>query len=122
MYLILKRISDLIISYLLDFIIIRRNIIKPKLENLRKYVYYTIKKDVLFNSKWHALRNRMLTYFRICGNSILIKKKIDKYGKYVNNKQFNIKGNLPQNITNILNKHPDLFQVIEYQFINRLEV
>jgi hypothetical protein len=32
------------------------------------------------------------------------------------------KGNLPQNVTNILNKHPDLLQVIEYQFINRLEV
>ena len=99
-FLISHFISDLLIRYLLDFIIIRRNIIKPQLENLRKYVYYTIKKDVLFNSKWHALRNRMLTYFRICGNSILIKKKIDKYGKYVNNKQFNIKGNLPEIINN----------------------
>jgi hypothetical protein len=106
-FLISHIISDLIISYLLDFIIIRRNIIKPKLENLRKYVYYTIKKDVLFNSKWHALRNRMLTYFRICGNSILIKKKIDKYGKYVNNKQFNIKGNLPQKINNSINQDDD---------------
>ena len=35
---------------------------------------------------------------------------------------FDDKGNLPQNVTNILNKHPDLFQVIEFQFINRLEV
>jgi hypothetical protein len=106
-FLISHFISDLLIRDLLDFIIIRRNIIKPQLENLRKYVYYTIKKDVLFNSKWHALRIRMLTYFRICGNSILIKKKIDKYGKYVNNKQFNIKGNLPEKINKYINQDDD---------------
>jgi hypothetical protein len=106
-FLISHFISDLLIRDLLDFIIIRRNIIKPQLENLRKYVYYTIKKDVLFNSKWHALRIRMLTYFRICGNSILIKKKIDKYGKYVNNKQFNIKGNLPEKINNSIHQDDD---------------
>ena len=106
-FLISHFISDLLIRYLLDFIIIRRNIIKPQLENLRKYVYYNIKKDVLFNSKWHALRIRMLTYFRICGNSILIKKKMDKYGKYVNNKQFNIKGNLPEKINNSIHQDDD---------------
>jgi hypothetical protein len=105
-FLISHIISDLVIRYLLDFVIKRRNNIKPKLENLRQYVYYTIKKDVLFNSKWHALRNRMLTYFRICGKSILIKKKIDKYGKYVNNK-LNNKGNLPENINNSINQEDD---------------
>ena len=106
-FLISHIISDLIIRHLLDFIIKRRNIIKPKLENLRKYVYYTIKKDVLFNSKWHALRNRMLTYYRICGKSILINKKIDKYGKYVYNKLLNNKGNLPENINNSINQEDD---------------
>ena len=103
-FLISHIISDLIIRYLLNFIIIRRNIVKPKLENLRKYVYYTIKKDVLFNSKWHGLRNRMLTYFRICGKSILINKKMNKYGKYVYNKEFNIKGNLSEKINNSKNQ------------------
>ena len=100
-------ISDLIIRYLNDFVIKRKNIIKPKLENIRKYVYYTIKKDVLFNSKWHTLRNRMLTYYRICGKSILINKKIDKYGKYVNNKLLNIKGSLPENINNSINQEEE---------------
>ena len=106
-FLISHIISDLIIRYLNDSVIKRRNIIKPKLENLRKYVYYTIKKDVLFNSKWHTLRNRMLTYYRICGKSILINKKIDKYGKYVNNKLLNIKGSLPENINNSINQEED---------------
>jgi hypothetical protein len=52
------------------------------------------------------------------------KKNKDKF-EWINSYYisfFDDKGNLPQNITNILNKHPDLFQVIEYQFINRLEV
>jgi len=106
-FLISHIISDLIIRYLNDFVIKRKNIIKPKLENIRKYVYYTIKKDVLFNSKWHTLRNRMLTYYRICGKSILINKKIDKYGKYVNNKLLNIKGSLPENINNSINQEED---------------
>mgnify|MGYP006873062019 CR=1 FL=1 len=106
-FLISHIVFDVIIRYLLDFDLIRRNIIKPKFENLRKYVYYNIKKDVLFNSKWHALRNRMITYFRICGNSILINKKIDKYGKYVNNKILNIKGKIPEKVNNSINQDDD---------------
>ena len=52
------------------------------------------------------------------------KKNKDKF-EWINTYYFGIfddKGNLPQNVTNIYNKHPDIFQVIEYQFINRLEV
>ena len=85
-------ISDLIIRYLLNYDEIKRNIFKPKLESLRKYVYYGIKKDILFNSKWHVIRNRILSYYRICGPSLLINKKLDKYGKYVNNKIKNNNG------------------------------
>ncbi len=80
------------INYLLEHDDIRRKIFKPKYENLRKYVYYVIKKDILFNSKWHLIRNRMLSYYRICGPFILQKnKKIkhDKYERYVKNKRNN---------------------------------
>ena len=85
-------LGDLIIGYLLNYEDKRRNIFKPKFENLRKYTYYTIKKDILFNSKWQLIRNRILSYYRICGKYILINKKLDKYGKYVKNKIMNING------------------------------
>ena len=88
-------ITKIIINNLLDHDKIRRNIFKPKLENLRKYAYYIIKKDILFNSKWHLIRNRMLSYYRICGQLILKKykkNKYDKYERYVKNKK--IIGNL----------------------------
>ena len=35
---------------------------------------------------------------------------------------FDDKGNMTQNLANILSKHPDLFQVIESQLINKLEI
>ena len=35
---------------------------------------------------------------------------------------FDDKGNLPPNVINLQNKHPDLLQSIEYQFIIRLEI
>ena len=88
-------ITKIIINNLLDHDKIRRNIFKPKLENLRKYAYYIIKKDILFNSKWHLIRNRMISYYRICGQLILKKykkNKYDKYERYVKNKK--IIGNL----------------------------
>ena len=53
---------------------IRKEIWKPKYESFRKYIFYTVKKDILFNSKWHYIRNRMISYTRICGNLILIEK------------------------------------------------
>lgn len=79
-------ICDLIVRYLLNYDEKNRNIFKSKYENLRKYVYYSIKKDILFNSKWRTIRNRIISYNRICGKSILINKKLDKYGKYAMNK------------------------------------
>ena len=79
-------IYHLIVRYLLNYDDKNRNIFKSKYENLRKYVYYSIKKDILFNSKWRTIRNRIISYNRICGNSILINKKLDKYGKYAVNK------------------------------------
>ena len=35
---------------------------------------------------------------------------------------FDDKGNMTQNLAAIISKHPDLFQVIESQFINKLEI
>ena len=88
-------ITKIIINNLLDHDKIRRNIFKPKLENLRKYAYYIIKKDILFNSKWHLIRNRMISYYRICGQLILKKYKKNKYDKYKRNlKNKKIIGNL----------------------------
>ena len=89
-------VSNITINCLLDHDKVRRNIFKPKLENLRKYAYYIIKKDILFNSKWHLIRNRMLSYYRICGPLILKKykkNKFDKYERYARNKK-NILGNM----------------------------
>ena len=94
--LVINLISENTINYLLDYDKVRRNIFKPKFENLRKYAYYIIKKDILFNSKWHLIRNRMISYYRICGPLILRKykkSKNDKYERYTKNKTTNIKGN-----------------------------
>lgn len=108
---LLIMIIDLIIRYLLNYDEKRRNIFKPRLENLRKYVYYGIKKDILFNSKWHSIRNRILSYYRICGPSILINKKLDKYGIYVNNKIMNYNRKLANNSlsfnTKLINEDKD---------------
>ena len=92
--LVINLIAENTINYLLDYDKVRRNIFKPKLENLRKYAYYVIKKDILFNSKWHLIRNRMISYYRICGPLILRKykkSKNDKYERYTKNKNLNIK-------------------------------
>ena len=89
-------VSNITINCLLEHDKVRRNIFKPKLENLRKYAYYIIKKDILFNSKWHLIRNRMLSYYRICGPLILKKyktNKFDKYERYARNKKY-ILGNM----------------------------
>jgi hypothetical protein len=64
----------------------RKNIWKPKLESIKKYIYYTVKKDILFNSKWHSIKNRIFSYTRICGNTILNTKNNDKYKNYMDNK------------------------------------
>ena len=89
---------SLIVSFILyifteiitiEFRKIRKNIWKPRLEYLRKYVYYNIKKDVLFNSKWQSVKKRLVTYCRVCGDSILINKPQDKYEIYMQDKKYN---------------------------------
>ena len=93
--LVINLITEITINYLLDYDKVRRSIFKPKFENLRKYAYYIIKKDILFNSKWHLIRNRMISYYRICGPLILRKykkNKNDKYERYTKNKNINIRG------------------------------
>lgn len=94
--LIIHFISEYTINYLLEFNKIRRNIFKTKLENLRKYVYTVVKKDILFNSKWHLIKNRMISYSRICGKYILKSSKRNKYERYVRNKIINENGNISQ--------------------------
>ena len=77
----------LITIKLLGYDKIRKDIWKPKFECLRKYIFYTVKKDILFNTKWHLIRNRMISYTRICGNTILRQKPEDKYKIYSDNKK-----------------------------------
>ena len=99
--LIVSIIMDFILNYIMKFIFefheIRREIFKKKLETLRKYIYYNVKKDILFNSKWHFIRNRMITYCRICGPLLLSQVKKNKYQKYVKNKSKN-KNEIQSNI------------------------
>ena len=64
----------------------RKDIWKPKIESIKKYIYYTVKKDILFNSKWHSIKNRIVSYTRICGTTILNNKINDKYKNYMENK------------------------------------
>ena len=92
--LIISIISQLITKRYMGYDKIRANIWKPKMESLRKYIYYTVKKDILFNSKWHCIRNRMISYTRICGDTILRDKPGDKYKTYADNKQKNYKASL----------------------------
>ena len=92
-------ISELITRKNLEYDKIRRDIWKPKFENLRKYIFYTVKKDILFNSKWHFIKNRMISYTRICGNIILRDKPDDKYKTYANNKLRSYKAALSENIS-----------------------
>ena len=84
-------------KFIFEFHEIRREIFKKKLETLRKYIYYNVKKDILFNSKWHFIRNRMITYCRICGPLLLSQVKKNKYQKYVKNKSKN-KNEIQSNI------------------------
>ena len=88
--LIVCLIMNLILKFtyrlIFEFHYIRREIFKSKFEILRKYIYYVIKKDVLFNSKWNSIRNRMFTYYRICGSVFLKQGERNKYQRYVNNK------------------------------------
>ena len=90
---IVSIIMDLILNFTLKLIFefhqVRREIFKKKLEILRKYIYYIVKKDILFNSKWHLIRNRMITYYRLCGPFLLKQVKKNKYQKYVKNKNKN---------------------------------
>ena len=101
------------VNYLLEHDRIRKKIFKPKFENLRKYAYYFIKKDILFNSKWHLIRNRILSYYRICGPLILVKfkkKKSDKYERYARNKRMNFLSKLADNLNSFnssLNSNED---------------
>ena len=76
-----------LITRLMGYNKIRKEIWKPKYESFRKYIFYTVKKDILFNSKWHYIRNRMISYTRICGNILLRDKSDDKYKTYAENKK-----------------------------------
>ena len=87
---IISIIMDLVLNFTIKFLFefheIRREIFKKKLETLRRYIYYDVKKDILFNSKWHFIRNRMIVYYRLCGSLLLRQVKKNKYQKYVKNK------------------------------------
>ena len=79
-------INRKITNNFLDYDKIRQEIWMPKYQSIKKYIYYTVKKDILFNSKWKSIRNRILSYTRICGDSILSGKPDDKYKIYAQNK------------------------------------
>ena len=96
--------SQLITIKIFRYDIKRKEIWKPKLESLKKYIYYTVKKDILFNSKWHSIKNRILSYTRICGNTILNLKNSDKYKTYIDNKIRNNSATLSDN-TSISSGH-----------------
>ena len=83
---IMDFVLNFISKFIFEFHLIRREIFKTKLEILRRYIYYVVKKDILFNSKWHLIRNRMITYYRLCGPLILNQVKKNKYQRYVKNK------------------------------------
>ena len=79
-------INRKITKKLLDFDKIRQEVWRPKYESIKKYIYYTVKKDILFSSKWKSIRNRILSYTRISGDFILSGKQDDKYKIYAINK------------------------------------
>ena len=79
-------LNQIITKKALDYDKIRKEIWGPKYESIKKYIYYTVKKDILFNSKWKSIRNRILSYTRICGDSIVSGKPDDKYKIYAENK------------------------------------
>ena len=83
---IMDFVLNFISKFIFEFHLIRREIFKTKLEILRRYIYYVVKKDILFNSKWHLIRNRMITYYRLCGPLLLTQVKKNKYQRYVKNK------------------------------------
>lgn len=83
---IMDFVDKFITKYLFEFHIIRREIFKNKLEIIRRYIYYIVKKDILFNSKWHLIRNRMITYYRLCGPLLLNQVQKNKYQRYIRNK------------------------------------
>ena len=83
---IMDFVLNFISKFIFEFHFIRREIFKTKLEILRRYIYYVVKKDILFNSKWHLIRNRMITYYRLCGPLLLSQVKKNKYQRYVKNK------------------------------------
>jgi hypothetical protein len=83
---IMDFVLNFISKFIFEFHLIRREIFKTKLEILRRYIYYVVKKDILFNSKWHLIRNRMITYYRLCGPLLLSQVKKNKYQRYVKNK------------------------------------
>ena len=83
---IMDFVLNFISKFIFEFHLIRREIFKTKLEILRRYIYYVVKKDILFNSKWHLIRNRMITYYRLCGPLLLNQVKKNKYQRYVKNK------------------------------------
>ena len=83
---ILYIIVELITRKFLGYDKERRDIWKPRLESIRRYIFYNIKKDILFNSKWYGIRNRLISFTRICGECILKRKPTDKYKIYADNK------------------------------------
>ncbi len=86
---IIETIIHYTTKYIFEFEKKRREIFKSKFEILRRYIYYFVKKDILFNSKWHLIRNRMITYYRLCGSLLLSQVKKNKYQRYVRNKTQN---------------------------------
>jgi hypothetical protein len=85
--LVLYIITKLFTRIFLNYNQKKKEIWKIIFESFRKYIYYNVKKDILFNSKWNLIKNRIITYSRICGNSILKRKPEDKYKIYANNKK-----------------------------------
>jgi len=121
---IISIIMDLVynftIKFLFEFHEIRRDIFKKKLEILRRYIYYDVKKDILFNSKWHFIRNRMITYYRLCGSLLLNNVKMNKYQKYVKNKFKNSNNDLALTAQNSEGSSNDSSSVIET--LNKTEI
>ena len=93
-------LTELLTKKVLCFDKKRKDIWKPKYESIRKYIFYNVKKDRLFNSKWHLIRNRIILYTRICGKSILKNKPNTKYKIYIDNKNIYNNTKINENISN----------------------
>ena len=93
-------LTELLTRKVLGFDKKRKDIWKPKFESIRKYIFYNVKKDKLFNSKWLLIRNRIILYTRICGKTILKNKPNTKYKIYIDNKNIYNNSKINENISN----------------------